>query len=171
MLLQIPGPGGAEKANALVEKASKALKVERVRFTRPVKHAEVRVRDVVPFLTPEGIGAPLTAADRCQPGEVCTGLVRSSPIGYGTLWARLPLRAAQKVVGGKRIEVGWFSFPVEALVARRMQCYRCLEYGHVARTCTGVDRSRACYRCGEKGHLAITCRAAPKCTLCAKGQP
>ncbi|XP_020292077.1 uncharacterized protein LOC109858840 [Pseudomyrmex gracilis] len=113
MLLQVPGPGETEKASKALER------VEGVRFTRPVKHAEVRVRDVVPPLIPKDIGAALAAAGGCQPGEIRTGLVRSSPTGYGTLWTRLPLRAARKVVEGKRIEVRWFSLPVEALEAQR----------------------------------------------------
>ncbi|XP_029178739.1 serine/arginine-rich splicing factor RS2Z33-like [Nylanderia fulva] len=59
------------------------------------------------------------------------------------------------------------------LEARPLQCYKCLEGGHVRARCpNNTDRSGRCYRCGEKGHAARNCTADVKCPVCAdKGLP
>lgn len=54
-----------------------------------------------------------------------------------------------------------------------LQCFRCLEGGHVRDQCKSeTDRSRRCYRCGKEGHKAQQCDDAPKCPVCADlGRP
>lgn len=79
MLMQILEPGRAAKADTLVQKVSAVFKDEaRVRFTHPVQHAEVRVRDVVPPFTADIAGA-LAAASNCKTEEVRTR-VMSDPV-------------------------------------------------------------------------------------------
>lgn len=69
--------------------------------------------------------------------------------------------------------IGWVSARVERLESRPLQCYRCLEFGHVRQRCTGeVNRTGECYRCGGDGHTAAGYVAAPCCPLCAaRGRP
>lgn len=62
---------------------------------------------------------------------------------------------------------------MEALEKRPLQCFRCMEKGHVKAQCCGnVDRSKQCYRCGTPGHLARDCAAPVHCSVCADlGRP
>ncbi|XP_076388090.1 uncharacterized protein LOC143264501 [Megachile rotundata] len=115
----------------------------------------------------------IVAATGCGTGDIRAGEVRMSPSGLGTVWVRYPLAASNKIVAARRIRVGWLSVRVEALPTRPLQCYRCLEAGHVRQRCIGHDdRSDRCYRCGETGHRAGQCTAALKCPLCSDlGRP
>lgn len=58
------------------------------------------------------------------------GTFRFTPAGTGTVWARLPLVAARRIVRAGTVCMRWVALPVEALAARPMQCYRRLEFGH-----------------------------------------
>lgn len=60
----------------------------------------------------------------------------------------------------------WVTARVKLLQSRPMQCYRCLQKGHVRAQCTSdVDRSEQCYRYGQPGHRAVKCTSEPKCSL------
>ena len=49
----------------------------------------------------------------------------------------------------------WSSRRVDDLSARLLQCYRCLQNGHVRNNCrSDVDRSGRCFACGVAGHNA-----------------
>ncbi|XP_050079230.1 uncharacterized protein LOC126566577 [Anopheles maculipalpis] len=55
---------------------------------------------------------------------------------------------------------------VPRLAASQRRCFRCLERGHLAAFCTGVDRSQCCIRCGESGHRAAQCKKEVRCMRC-----
>ncbi|CAK9815590.1 hypothetical protein ANTPLA_LOCUS8712 [Anthophora plagiata] len=174
LLLQIPGPEGAAKADALASKLKEALEGTGVKIARPCKRGELRVTGLDDSVTPKEVADAIAAAGACPPEEVRTGQIRSAPSGLGTLWVSCPLLAANTVAKGGRIRVGWTSARVEVLAARPLQCYRCLQYGHVRQRCTGdADRSSRCYNCGGSGHTAGQCPAeAPNCPLCSDlGRP
>ncbi|KAK5642948.1 hypothetical protein RI129_009115 [Pyrocoelia pectoralis] len=46
------------------------------------------------------------------------------------------------------------------------RCYRCWEYGHIAKTCQGIDRSKDCTRCAKKGHGWRECEGEQYCPIC-----
>ncbi|CAK9820202.1 hypothetical protein ANTQUA_LOCUS10541 [Anthophora quadrimaculata] len=174
LLMQIPGPEGAAKADTLAKKLEEALQGTGVKITRPCKRAELRVTGLDDSVTPAEVADAIAAAGACRPEEVRTGQIRSSSSGLGTLWVSCPLLAANTVAKAGRIRVGWASARVEVLAARPLQCYRCLQVGHVRQRCTGdVDRSGRCYNCGASGHTAGKCPAeTPNCPLCADlGRP
>lgn len=93
--------------------------------------------------------------------------------GLYTVWARCPIAAGNRVVAKGSMRVGWWQVRVEALKARPLSCYRCLEVGHVQSRCrSAVDRHNACYRCGQDGHRAMECVERPYCPVCAgAGRP
>ncbi|XP_053994075.1 probable ATP-dependent RNA helicase vasa-like [Hylaeus volcanicus] len=84
----------------------------------------------------------------------------------------LPLDVGRILASG-RLVVGWTSARVEALAARALRCYKCLELGHVLQKCPcEVDRSARCYLCGGIDHRARDCAAPPSCPVCADiGRP
>uniref|UniRef100_A0A182FZA5 Uncharacterized protein n=1 Tax=Anopheles albimanus TaxID=7167 RepID=A0A182FZA5_ANOAL len=55
---------------------------------------------------------------------------------------------------------------VDPLPKELQRCSRCLERGHIARKCEGVDRSNLCLQCAQPGHSSTTCSEIPKCILC-----
>jgi hypothetical protein len=92
----------------------------------------------------------------------------------GTAWVKCPVAGARRLAAIGKLTVGWSYAKVTAVPKRPLQCYRCLEIGHVRATCpSAVDRSGLCHRCGKEGHMARTCTAVrPNCPLCeALGVP
>ncbi|KYN06984.1 hypothetical protein ALC62_02060 [Cyphomyrmex costatus] len=68
-----------------------------------------------------------------------------------------------------RIRVGWVSARVQFLPVRPLQCFKCMELGHVRVSCTSaVVRSGACYTSGATGHFASSCVEPLRCPACAE---
>jgi len=121
----------------------------------------------------EDVLRAVASAGDCDPNRVKVGPIRSTGRGLGTSWVRCPLAAANKLVAAKRLRIGWTNVRVEALEKRPLQCFRCLEKGHVRAQCGNApDRTAQCYRCGTPGHIARDCTAPTKCSVCADiGRP
>lgn len=168
IVLEVPGPNGAERAAVLKSRMEEALKnMEGVRVARPVKMADMRVRDLLASVSVEEVKGAISSVGDCPPHEIRAGEIRTAPSGLGTLWVQCPLRAANKVVAAGRLGIGWTSSRIEILEPRALQCYRCLGKGHVQSACpSSIDRSGMCYRCSEMGHAAKTCANDPRCVLC-----
>nr|XP_012217284.1 PREDICTED: DNA-binding protein HEXBP-like [Linepithema humile] len=127
---------------------------------------ELRVSGMDPSVTTDEIGRAVIEQGDCSPTEVKVGEIRR--VGNsGTAWVRCPLRAAKKLAQVGHIKTAWFPIKVELLEARPLQCFKCLERGHVRAKCpNNVDRSDTCYRCGTAGHLAKDCTAQANCAVC-----
>lgn len=88
----------------------------------------------------------------------------------GTKRARVRLpRVDAEQLNQRRIKMGYFKSCVE-LVPREdkasKRCFRCLERGHLAQQCRGVDRTDTCIRCGKTGHKAACCERPVCCIRC-----
>jgi hypothetical protein len=82
---------------------------------------------------------------------------------------RLSLAASNKLLDTGKVKVGWSVCPLKAIprVPKQMErCFRCMGFGHLARNCTGPDRSKLCRKCGGDGHFANDCAKPVKCMLC-----
>ena len=112
-------------------------------------------------ITSEEVAAAVAEAEGCRADEVNVRVIRSAPRCLGSVWLRCPLTAAREINGredarlGGKIIIGWSAARVFSLSARQLQCFRCMESGHVRKDYTSkVDRSERCYRCGAEGHRA-----------------
>lgn len=57
---------------------------------------------------------------------------------------------------GGRLLVGMVSCRMRPY-DEKMRFFRCLAFGHVAKTCSGPNRSDFCRRCGANDHKALNC--------------
>ncbi|XP_054089783.1 uncharacterized protein LOC128922628 [Zeugodacus cucurbitae] len=94
--------------------------------------------------------------------------IRSAYLGTQTATISLPAREARILLEARKIKIGWVVCRVRTKQILR-RCFRCLEYGHFAKSCSNPDdRSKCCVKCGETGHFAKTCTKKPSCTVCKK---
>lgn len=87
----------------------------------------------------------------------------------GSLMAFVELEEtdAKKLIQLGHLKVGWVRCRIRIKV-RVKRCFRCLDYGHLAVECKGLDRSRQCWKCGTENHRAKNCTKEPNCILCAE---
>ncbi|XP_036150390.1 spidroin-2-like [Monomorium pharaonis] len=177
LLLEVPNRDGQDGADRLAEKLRQVLEGKKgVRVTQPVKMAELRLGGLEESVTPDEISRALADKGGCPVGDIKLGEPRRAPGGLFTVWARCPLAAANRIAavdGGRLVVGGWFRVRAELLGVRPLQCFRCLQRGHVRSVCgSKEDRSDTCYRCGGAGHRAAGCTAPVKCPVCARaGRP
>ncbi|XP_020294523.1 uncharacterized protein LOC109860079 [Pseudomyrmex gracilis] len=142
-----------------------------IRVARPVKTAELRVKGLDDFGTPEEIKEAVVATGNCRSTDVKVGRARASPSGLLTAWIQCPVSAAKKIADAGALRIEWVRAPVKVLERRPMQCHRCLRRGHVVAMCTYTapeeDRRGRCYRCGNRDHRVAEYKSALKCPLCA----
>jgi len=169
LLLEIPGAEGPQLADALADRLRTVLAEKQgVTVTRPQKTAEIRVRDLEDSISADEIAAVLAERGGCHPEEIRVGPIQMTPNGMGSAWMKCPVTAANTVVRGGPLTIGWTRVKVEMLPERPLRCYKCWGKGHVRATCTSEeDRTGACYRCGQNGHAARDCRAPVQYAICA----
>lgn len=170
LILEVPGVDGASRADRLAAcmLADEVLAAKGVRVAGPVKRAEIRITGLIDSATPGTVAAVVARVAGCLEGEVGMGEIHRSPSGLGSAWVQYPIAAAKKVADEGKLQVGWVQARVEALAPRLLQCYRCLEQGHIRQRCTAkIDHGDRCYRCGVAGHRAAGRSAVPRYPLCA----
>lgn len=86
LILEIAGDDRAKKADDLAAAMTGALAgMEGVKVTRPVKMAEIRIRELDETATPQAIAAVIARAGDCPLGDVRVGPIRFGPSGMGTV--------------------------------------------------------------------------------------
>jgi hypothetical protein len=168
IVLEVLSDKDREKASALATRLAQVLDPATVKVAVPAKMAELRVDGIDISITKEELRNALVLAAGCGGAEGQVGEIGTSRSGLGSAWVRCPLVGTRKFAQAGRISLGWSTARVEAIAKRPLQCFKCLELGHIRATCVStMDRSHLCYRCGEAGHRARGCPAsAPKCPLC-----
>ena len=76
-----------------------------------------------------------------------------------------PVEIAEKLREKKHITIGASRCPIREWIDVP-RCFRCWSYEHYARTCKGIDRTKACLRCAKEGHNAKDCGSTQHCPLC-----
>lgn len=160
LIIEVAGPDNNTKADKLAKKLKTVLAGEAT-IARPTKTGEILVRGIDSSITAEEMISELCKVGGCRKDQV-KGTLRVMRNGLGTIWARCPIETAIKVAENGSLRLGWTRARVELLKARKLQCYRCMEFGHVASACKSeTDRSRTCYKCGKPGHIARGCQDLP----------
>lgn len=126
-------------------------------------------RDLDEITTEEDIRQALEVFGLKNRDELAIKNLRKGYVGTQIAIISLPAEAANKLLQAGKVKIGWAVCKVRELIQPK-QCYRCLEFGHIARDCNNCDRSKLCRRCGETGHIAKTCEKEPKCMLCTGEQ-
>lgn len=166
---EIPGENTHKLADTLALRLKRAIgNKESVKIERPIKMAEIRIRGLDDSIKPTEIREAVAKVGKCEQEEVKLGDIQKTPSGMGMAWARCPLSAVNRIMVSDRIQIGWALTRLEMLAEHPLQCFKCLEGGHVRQRCPNKeDRSNRCYRCREAGHLAKSCEAVLKCPVCS----
>ncbi|XP_026824278.1 formin-like protein 5 [Ooceraea biroi] len=130
-ILEVPGPDAHAKADKLAEGIRGVLTGGQWSVVRPTKKAEMMVRGLEDSISANEVAAAIATAGGCSPTLVETGPIKEAPDGLGRIWVRCPAVAALKVAKQARIQIGWTRVGVVLLEPRPLQCYKCLEVGHV----------------------------------------
>lgn len=94
--------------------------------------------------------------------------IRAAYAGTQIAVISLPAQEAKYLLQAQKIKIGWTICRIREK-AQLKKCFRCLEYGHVAKACSNLeDRSKCCIKCGEEGHFAKSCTNNPFCIACKK---
>jgi hypothetical protein len=170
IVLEVPGDKDRKRASALAIRLEQILNPATMKVATPTRMAELRVAGLDVSIAKEELRNALALAAGCGGAEVQVGEIGTSRGGLGSTWVRCPLVGVRKLAQAGKIALGWSTARVEAIAKRPLQCFKCLELGHVRATCVStVDRSHLCYRCGEAGHRDTSCPAsAPKCPFASR---
>lgn len=94
--------------------------------------------------------------------------VKSLKKGYGEVQTAIivvPKEIAPHIMKKCPIQIGIGQCKITEN-AQIKRCNRCWEPGHLAKNCTGEDRSGNCKNCGENGHKSDKCKEKRKCLVC-----
>ncbi|EFN86503.1 hypothetical protein EAI_08011, partial [Harpegnathos saltator] len=134
ILFEITGNGAKAKAESFARDLEDALSGDAV-VARPTKKAEVRIVGLDDSVTKGAVRQAVSSIAKCPPEDIQTGVVRQSSGGLGAIWLRCPLEVAHKLSEANGLQIGWTRAAVSLLGECPTQCYRCLDFGHMAVDC------------------------------------
>jgi len=134
---------------------------------RPVRKAEFRLKGFDPSTTAEELREAVAKAGGCSVSTVSVSDIKRLNSGHRVAWVSCPATVARLLSVDKFLKVGWSTASMDLVHVKKIQCYRCWQFGHVRGVCKGAtDRTGHCYRCGEAGHMAEKCTNNITCVLC-----
>lgn len=155
----------SERLSAAIKERMADVKVENTR-----KEKTVYILDVDAITTEEEVRSAVIQNLKCSDkngGDVKIRSLHLNRAGSKTAVVVAPMDMATKLLDLGRIRIGWLSCRIRG-GTEVLRCYRCLESGHEAAKCKGIDRSKCCLRCGEEGHKVFECKNEEKCAKCDK---
>jgi hypothetical protein len=128
----------------------------------PTRTAELKVVGIDISIEKEELRQALALSAECGVAEIQVEEIGASKGGLGAVYVKCSVAGTRKLAQAGKVALGWSTARVIAIPKRPLQCYKCLELGHVRATCVStVERGHLCYR---SGHRAIKCLAStPKC--------
>jgi len=118
----------------------------------------IEVRNLDKWSDGPEVQEPISSASGCDLSELRLVSMRKRFGGVQLALISAPMKVTQAILRQGRLRVGVVSCSVRHCEAKA-RCFRCLAYGHEAKSCQGPDRSKCCRRCEQDGHFAITCAA------------
>lgn len=89
LTMEIPGDKDGRKAGALAERlAALFAGKEEIRVARPIKTAEIRIKDLDDSVTAGEVALAVAESGGCPAAEVRTGAVCRAPNGLGIIWVK-----------------------------------------------------------------------------------
>jgi hypothetical protein len=143
IIIRLPGDKDRGKASRLATRLAEVLDPAAVRVAAPNRTAELRVTGIDISVAKEELREALASAAGCGSAEVQVGEIRTTRYGLGTAWVRCPVAGVRKLTRDGKVALGWSTARVTAIPKRPLQCFKCLELGHVRVTCTSNVHRRA----------------------------
>lgn len=158
-----------EKAGELQSAVAGKL-ASKAEVLRKTEHMAIELRDLDELTEATDVLQAISAHldNTTEAGETAVKSLRKAYGGTQTAVVVLPADKARSLLEVGSVKVGWVISRVRAKVLP-LRCFKCLGFGHTAKTCSGPDRSKACFRCGLEGHTSRNCAADPRCLLCGEG--
>ncbi|XP_047986380.1 uncharacterized protein LOC125226440 [Leguminivora glycinivorella] len=165
-IIEVAGTDNGRAADLICEKLEGLIGND-ARVYRPIKMAGLRISGIIESETTESVAAAVATKGGCKIEEVKVGAIRTSYNGTGSTLVKCPVIAANKILEGGRLLIGWTSATVQALEPAPLRCYKCMGAGHTRATCPSqMDRGSLCFRCSKPGHKAPECTEKPFCAVC-----
>ena len=130
-VLEVSEDQKREKAAVLVARLIRALDPIKVRMAIPFQAMESRVTRIDISAIKEEITNTLAKESGCKAEDVRLGEIRLARNGLRSAWIRGSAGAVGKLAQTGKVAIGWSIAKVEGI-----ECYRCLEIGHISKTCT-----------------------------------
>lgn len=124
------------------------------------------IREIDAITTEEEVSLALSKTLDIPPEECKLGRLRPYFGGNQVITAYIEKGKADKLLATGEFRIGINMCSVVERVSV-VQCYRCWEYGHTSRNCSGEDRSEICRMCARPGHKEVACNLGiPICLNC-----
>jgi len=125
----------------------------------------VEIRGLDTDATPEDLAAAISARTANALTKQSIKTIKPGQGGKSTAVVLLSARAANELVTGPRLRIGWASCSTR-IRHPMIRCTRCFDFGHRKNTCTGPDRTGICLNCWGPGHTKKDCDSNARCGLC-----
>lgn len=161
LMIEVAGGGG--KAKTLGEEIKRKTDEEPIISTKEII---LNITDIDVTISKEELDGEIRRNFQDM-GSDDLRLLSIRPDGRGNQRATIALKKelALKIIDIGRIKIGWTYSRVRKRINIE-RCFKCLEHGHIAAACKGVDRSSLCIKCGKEGHKANGCQNESFCTTC-----
>jgi len=121
VLIEIAGPEGASKADALAARLREAIGGSAA-VSRPMVKADLRITGFDESVIKDEVITVVTEHGGCLASDIRVGPFRPMNNGLVMTWVQCPLSAALRVSRKGRVNLGWSVARVELMKAKPVQC-------------------------------------------------
>lgn len=134
--------------------------------TKTEKPKILHIRDLDETATEKEIQDGIINTNKIKkPDNMIIRSIRPTTTGSQIATVAMDKEDALEILKLQKIRIGLNMCRVEERV-NVIKCFRCWDFGHIAKDCTGTDRSMLCQKCGSDGHKKDSCNKEALCLLC-----